>query len=353
MKNSMKSSSIKIILVSLVLMPVSLCAAAVGLGTLTTVANTLADGVVTSLGYLFFTVAVVAFFWGIVQFIWAARNGDAGDGVKNGKQFMLWGLIALFVMFSVWGIIQFAQGVFGLSGQTTITIPNIQLLGATPSTNNNNGTTATAVACSGTNTSSGAKFCGILNASNSCVQEGGWCESRNTSGVVSCGVLNVSQNCVGQIPKGGSTGTGPTCTAPTVSDGTRCVDPSCQSAASGDACTTKNAAGTDVTGTCNNVKQCVPSTGGGSVGAGGSCRISSECSGNLVCNSNSVCSVPSSGGNSGSVGFGGSCQNSSACSGNLVCDMNKQCRYPEGANCTDDFQCAGAGVCDTSTKKCL
>lgn len=118
-----------IALVSMLIVPNFLYAGG-PLGSLVDLANTLATGVVTSLGYLMFTVAVVAFLFGMVQFIWAARNGDAGKGVENGKQFMLWGLIALFVMFSVWGIIKFTQGVFNIQGQTTITIPNIQLLGA-------------------------------------------------------------------------------------------------------------------------------------------------------------------------------------------------------------------------------
>lgn len=115
--------------------------AAVGLGSLSDFANSLATGVVTSLGYLFLSLAVVAFFWGIVQFIWAARQGSDGDGIKNGKQFMLWGLIALFVMFSVWGIITFVQDVFQIRGQTSITIPNIQLLGSSGASTNKNPST--------------------------------------------------------------------------------------------------------------------------------------------------------------------------------------------------------------------
>lgn len=100
------------------------------LGTLVEFADTLANGVVTSVGYLMFTLAIVGFLWGMVQFIWAARQGDGGKGVKEGKQFMLWGLIALFVMFSVWGIITWAQSILNLSGKTTIVIPSVQLLPA-------------------------------------------------------------------------------------------------------------------------------------------------------------------------------------------------------------------------------
>lgn len=120
----------------LMIVPSFSYAATLGFGSLVELADTLATGVVTSLGYLMFALAVVAFLSGMVKFIWAARNGDAGKGVENGKQFMLWGLIALFVMFSVWGIIIFVQGVFNIKGNTSIVIPNIELLGSSPSSAN-------------------------------------------------------------------------------------------------------------------------------------------------------------------------------------------------------------------------
>ncbi|MEI6811062.1 MAG: thrombospondin type 3 repeat-containing protein, partial [Candidatus Nomurabacteria bacterium] len=66
-----------------------------------------------------------AFFFGIVQFIWSARQGSEGKGIQKGTQFMKWGLIALFVMFSVWGIVKFAQGVFGIQGDNTIIVPSL------------------------------------------------------------------------------------------------------------------------------------------------------------------------------------------------------------------------------------
>ena len=46
--------------------------------------------------------ALLVFFWGVVKFIF-----NAGDEEKRreGKKFMLWGIIALFVMVSLWGIV--------------------------------------------------------------------------------------------------------------------------------------------------------------------------------------------------------------------------------------------------------
>ena len=96
-----------------------------GFDGLNTLIQGFAKGVVTSTGYLMFTLAVIAFFFGIVQFIWSARQGAEGKGIQRGTQFMKWGLIAIFVMFSVWGIIKFAQGVFGIQGDNTIIVPSL------------------------------------------------------------------------------------------------------------------------------------------------------------------------------------------------------------------------------------
>jgi len=53
-------------------------------------------------GDLLMTLAVVLFFWGVVKFI-------AQDKKDEGKTMMIWGVVALFVMFTIWGIISFMQ----------------------------------------------------------------------------------------------------------------------------------------------------------------------------------------------------------------------------------------------------
>lgn len=57
-------------------------------------------------------IALLAFIWGLAKFIF--RIGGDEKAVDNGKALMKWGLIALFVLVSVWGIIGFIQGEFGL-----------------------------------------------------------------------------------------------------------------------------------------------------------------------------------------------------------------------------------------------
>ncbi len=55
--------------------------------------------------------AVVVFLWGILKFI--TKAGDEGAQTE-GKQLMLWGIIALFVMTSVWGLVHILTTTFGL-----------------------------------------------------------------------------------------------------------------------------------------------------------------------------------------------------------------------------------------------
>ena len=66
--------------------------------------------------------ALLVFFWGLVKFI-AASGSD--EGRKQGKQIMIWGVIALFVMATVWGLVFFLQDSFGLSRQKNVTPPSI------------------------------------------------------------------------------------------------------------------------------------------------------------------------------------------------------------------------------------
>lgn len=49
------------------------------------------------------TLALVLFFVGVVRYI--AKSGDA-HGKTEERQIILWGLVALFVIFSIWGILR-------------------------------------------------------------------------------------------------------------------------------------------------------------------------------------------------------------------------------------------------------
>jgi hypothetical protein len=81
--------------------------------------NALASGfgtVVSTLIPIMMALAVLAFFWGLVKYIASASDEAAKEG---GKTLMIWGMVALFVMVALWGILGWVQSQLGLSGTIT------------------------------------------------------------------------------------------------------------------------------------------------------------------------------------------------------------------------------------------
>ncbi len=95
-----------------------------GLTTFAGIITTFNNTIVKALGTLFMSASVVAFFYGIVQYVWGIRGGKI-EAINAGKEFMMWALLALFVMFSVYGIIKFFQKIVPGLDSTSITIPNV------------------------------------------------------------------------------------------------------------------------------------------------------------------------------------------------------------------------------------
>lgn len=58
-----------------------------------------------------FTLATAAFIWGIISFF---LNPDNEEKRKAGKAYMTWGIIALFVMISMWGLVGVLSNTFGV-----------------------------------------------------------------------------------------------------------------------------------------------------------------------------------------------------------------------------------------------
>jgi len=52
---------------------------------------------------LLFAIAVLYFMWGVVKFIW---NGGKDAAKEEGKSQMLWGIVGLTIMLSVYGLIK-------------------------------------------------------------------------------------------------------------------------------------------------------------------------------------------------------------------------------------------------------
>ncbi|MEK7514583.1 MAG: hypothetical protein AAB587_02065, partial [Patescibacteria group bacterium] len=71
------------------------------LGNITSLVNQISN-IITLLIPVAFAAALLFFFWGLAQYIMA--GGDETTQ-KAGKDKMLWGVIALFVMSSIWGIV--------------------------------------------------------------------------------------------------------------------------------------------------------------------------------------------------------------------------------------------------------
>lgn len=74
-----------------------------------------------SLVPLLITLSIVIFIWGVVNYI---RKGEEAAEREEGRKFMLYGIIALFVMVSMWGLVAIIQGTFGLGTDTLI--PQLQ-----------------------------------------------------------------------------------------------------------------------------------------------------------------------------------------------------------------------------------
>ena len=60
---------------------------------------------------LIFALALAMFFWGVVQFV---LNSSEEAKKERGKEFMIWGIIALAVMVSVWGLVKILGTTFGI-----------------------------------------------------------------------------------------------------------------------------------------------------------------------------------------------------------------------------------------------
>jgi hypothetical protein len=71
----------------------------------------ISEAILNPLIVIFFAIALIVFFWGIFQFI--LHNDDEAEREK-GKKSMVWGLVGIFVMFAVYGIVNFILSSLGI-----------------------------------------------------------------------------------------------------------------------------------------------------------------------------------------------------------------------------------------------
>jgi len=74
------------------------------------VKNVIIDGLIKPVVPLLIGLAVVVFIYGVIVLMFS----QGGEKKEEGKQYMLWGLVGIFVMVSVWGLVAVLTNTFGL-----------------------------------------------------------------------------------------------------------------------------------------------------------------------------------------------------------------------------------------------
>ena len=78
---------------------------------ITTLLNSINRLIINPIIILAFAVALLVFFWGLVQFI-MSETADAKR--KDGSKKIIYGLLGMFVMISAYGIIRLILDTFGI-----------------------------------------------------------------------------------------------------------------------------------------------------------------------------------------------------------------------------------------------
>ncbi len=66
--------------------------------------------------------AVIYFIWGLITFLRASGDPKA---IEAGRSQMIWGIIAIVVMVSIFGIVAFFQNTLGIGGGNVPNLPRV------------------------------------------------------------------------------------------------------------------------------------------------------------------------------------------------------------------------------------
>ena len=69
-----------------------------------------------------FSLALLFFFWGVALYLRQSEHDK-----ERGKKVMAWGVVALFVMSSVWGLVFFFRREFNIQDRNDIMVPTVQI----------------------------------------------------------------------------------------------------------------------------------------------------------------------------------------------------------------------------------
>lgn len=67
--------------------------------------------IVDPLILVIFAAGFFFFMWGLVEFLWSMKGGEIQN---DGKQHMIWGIVGMLIMVSVYGILSLVSNTFGL-----------------------------------------------------------------------------------------------------------------------------------------------------------------------------------------------------------------------------------------------
>jgi hypothetical protein len=59
-----------------------------------------------------FTLAFLVFVWGVLKYF--VIHGDSDSSRAEGRQFAIWGIIGMAVLFSVWGLVNILLSTLGI-----------------------------------------------------------------------------------------------------------------------------------------------------------------------------------------------------------------------------------------------
>ena len=74
--------------------------------------NRLVDYVINPAILVIFAFGFFLFVWGLIEFLWNLRGGEVQN---DGKQHMIWGIVGMLIMVSVFGIISLIDSTFNLN----------------------------------------------------------------------------------------------------------------------------------------------------------------------------------------------------------------------------------------------
>jgi hypothetical protein len=139
---------------------------------------------------LIFAVAFLLFLWGILQFFFL--NGENEEKRKEGRKFIIAGIIGFFIMMSIWGIVNILLGTFGFQYQSRPPLPSFSGAANGGGYGNANGQGpgpgTPVLGRDGRATIAPAQPCGLPGLPNACFFTneciGGFCRSRSLDGGV-------------------------------------------------------------------------------------------------------------------------------------------------------------------------